>query len=110
VAGPFTKSPLQWNGYTFLDRFLIDGGTALALVLVAATGLLAGYLWSRARAGATLAIVIYAASVPSLVFAYRQNLLAQATVVAVIGVALLFLARALSGLKATFLGAARWTA
>jgi oligosaccharide repeat unit polymerase len=108
VTGPFTKVPLQWNGYTFLDRFLIDGGTALALVLVAATGLLAGHLWTRARAGATLAIIMYAVSVPSLVFAYRQNLIAQATVVAVIGVALLSLARVLPGFRA-IARRARWT-
>jgi oligosaccharide repeat unit polymerase len=109
VTGPFTKSPLQWNGYTSLDRFLIDGGTALALALVAVLGLLAGYLWARARAGSTAAVIIYAVSVPSLVFAYRQNLIAQATVVAVIGVGLLLLGRLLSGFRAMLTRPAGWT-
>jgi oligosaccharide repeat unit polymerase len=96
VAGPFTSIPLQWNGYTFLDRFLIDGGTALSLVLVAITGLIAGYLWARARAGSAVSILVYAASVPSLVLAYRQNLIATVAVAAVIAIALLLLARPLA--------------
>jgi hypothetical protein len=98
VAGPFTKSPLRWNGYTFLERFLIDGGTALTLVLVAATGLLAGYCWARARAGSAAGIVIYAISVPALIGAYRQNLIEFVVVAAVIAVVLLVTGRLLSRL------------
>jgi hypothetical protein len=95
VAGPFTKSPLQWNAYTFLDRFLIDGGTALTLVLVAITGVLAGYFWARARAGSAAGIMIYALSVPALVAAYRQNLIELVLLASLVGVGLLLLARLL---------------
>lgn len=102
VAGPFTMAPLQWNAYTFLDRFLIDGGTALALVLVALTGALAGYLWARARAGSMIAIVLYAVSAPALVFAYRQNLIELSFVASVVGAALLLAARLLARLRNGF--------
>jgi hypothetical protein len=95
VAGPFTKAPLQWNAYTFLDRFLIDFGTALALVLVAGTGLLAGFFWSRARTGTALGIVVYAIGVPSLFGAYRQNLLEIVGLAAVTAAILLLVARGL---------------
>jgi hypothetical protein len=101
VAGPFTKAPLQWNAYTFLDRFLIDGGTALSLVLVALTGVLAGYWWARARAGSTVAIIVYAISAPALVFAYRQNLLELAFLASLLGAGLLQVARLLSRFRAT---------
>lgn len=96
VTAPFTRAPLQWNAYTFLDRFLIDGGTALSLVLVVATGALAGALWARARAGGTIAILLYAVSAPALVFAYRQNLIELVLLAAILAVALLLLARLLS--------------
>ncbi len=96
VTAPFTRAPLQWNAYTFLDRFLIDAGTALSLVLVAITGALAGFLWARARAGRTIAILLYAISAPALVFAYRQNLIELVLLAGVVAVALLLLARVLS--------------
>jgi hypothetical protein len=96
VAGPFTKAPLQWNAYTFLDRFLIDGGTALTLVLVAITGVLAGYFWARARAGSASGVLIYAISVPALVAAYRQNLLELVFLASLLSVGLLLLGRLLS--------------
>jgi hypothetical protein len=99
VTGPFTKAPLQWNAYTFLDRFLIDGGTALTLVLVALTGVTAGYWWARARAGSLAAIILYAISVPALVFAYRQNLLELAFLASLLGAGLLQVARMLSRLR-----------
>ncbi|HWG08650.1 MAG TPA: hypothetical protein VN672_06545 [Solirubrobacteraceae bacterium] len=98
VTAPFTRAPLQWNAYTFLDRFLIDGGTALTLVLVAATGTIAGYLWARARAGATVAILVYSISAPALVFAYRQNLIELVLLAAVLAAVLLLLARVLAPL------------
>lgn len=101
VTGPFTKAPLQWNAYTFLDRFLIDGGTALALVFVAATGLLAGYWWARARAGSATAIIVYAIGVPALVFAYRQNLLELVFLASLLGAGLLQVARLVSRFRAT---------
>jgi hypothetical protein len=85
--------PLQWNAYTFLDRFLIDGGSALALALVAATGILAGFFWARARAGSVLGIVVYAIAVPALVGAYRQNLLELAGLAAITAAILLLAAR-----------------
>jgi hypothetical protein len=106
VAGPFTKPPLQWNAYTFLDRFLIDGGTALTLVLVAITGVLAGYFWARAQAGSTVGIIIYAISVPALVSAYRQNLLEVVLLASLLGVGLLLLARLLWSFR--LLLARRW--
>jgi hypothetical protein len=98
VTAPFTRAPLQWNAYTFLDRFLIDGGTALSLVLVALTGALAGYLWARARAGGTIAILLYAIAAPALVFAYRQNLIELELLAALLAAALLLIARVLSRL------------
>jgi hypothetical protein len=106
VAGPFTKPPLQWNAYTFLDRFLIDGGTALTLVLVAITGVLAGYFWARAKAGSTVGVIIYAISVPALVSAYRQNLLEVVLLASLLGVGLLLLARLLLSFR--ILLARRW--
>ncbi|HEX5225899.1 MAG TPA: hypothetical protein VFW29_12295 [Solirubrobacteraceae bacterium] len=75
VAGQFTALPLQWNAYTFLDRFLIDWGPALTLVLVAITGLIAGFVWALARARSTVGILLYATCAPALVAAYRQNLI-----------------------------------
>lgn len=94
VAGPFTQAPLQWNGYTFLERFLIDFGTALTLVLVAITGVLAGYWWTRARAGSLASTIVYAIGVPVLVAAYRQNLIEIALVASVIGVSVFLLCSA----------------
>ena len=109
VTGPFTKAPLQWNGYTSLERFLIDGGTALALVLVATSGVIAGFSWARARAGSAGGIVIYAIIVPALVAAYRQNLIELVLIAAAIGVGLLLLASLLSGLRDPFVRrAAKW--
>ena len=102
VAGPFTKPPLQWNAYTFLDRFLIDGGTALTLVLVAITGVLAGYFWARARAGSSAGIVIYALSVPALIASYRQNLIELVLLASLLAVGLLLLARVLLSLRMLF--------
>jgi hypothetical protein len=102
VAAPFTKAPLQWNAYTFLDRFLIDAGTALALVLVAITGAVAGYLWARARAGSTVAVLVYAISAPALVFAYRQNLIELVFLASVLGVCLLFAGRLLARSRTSF--------
>jgi hypothetical protein len=75
VTGPFTRQPLQWNAYTFLDRFLIDGGVAITILLTALTGAIAGYFWQRARERSTLGIVLYAMSLPALVGAYRNNLI-----------------------------------
>jgi oligosaccharide repeat unit polymerase len=109
VTGPFTKVPLQWNGYTSLERFLGDGGTALALVLVAVSGLVAGYWWARARAGSAGGILIYAIIVPALVAAYRQNLIELVLVAACISVGLLLLARLLASLRDPFVRrAAKW--
>jgi hypothetical protein len=96
VTAPFTRAPLQWNAYTFLDRFLIDGGSALALVLVALTGVLAGYGWALARQGATIAIVLYAIGAPALVFAYRQNLIELVLLAGVAAAVLLLIARRLA--------------
>jgi oligosaccharide repeat unit polymerase len=95
VAGPFTKAPLQWNAYTFLDRFLIDGGTALSLFFVAATGVLAGYFWARARAGSAADIIVYAIGLSALISAYRQNLLQVVLFSSLLGVGVLLLARRL---------------
>jgi oligosaccharide repeat unit polymerase len=103
VSGPFTKAPLPWNTYTFLDRFLIDGGTALTLILVALTGLVSGYFWTRARAGSAASIIIYAISVPALLGAYRQNLIELVGIAAVVGFGLLLLARMLVRLGAALL-------
>jgi oligosaccharide repeat unit polymerase len=100
VAGPFTRVPLQWNAYTFLDRFLIDGGTALALLLVAGTGVLAGFFWARARARSALGIVVYAIAVPALVGAYRQNLIELAGLAAITAAILLLAARGARRLRA----------
>jgi hypothetical protein len=94
VTGPFTKAPLRWNAYTFLDRFLIDGGTALVLALVAATGTLAGYLWGRARAGSPIGIVVYSLGVPALTAACRNNLLEIVGLASVIAAGILLLAAA----------------
>jgi hypothetical protein len=102
VAAPFTRAPLQWNAYTFLDRFLIDAGTALALVLVAITGAGGGYLWARARAGSTAAVLVYAISAPALVFAYRQNLIELVFLASVLGACLLFAGRLLSRSRTSF--------
>jgi hypothetical protein len=96
VAGPFTKAPLRWNGYTFLERFLLDGGAALTLLMVAVTGVVAGLCWARARAGSAAGIVIYAISVPALIAAYRQNLIEFVLVAAVISAGLLLVATILS--------------
>jgi hypothetical protein len=96
VAGPFTKAPLQWNAYTFLDRFLIDAGPALTLLLVAMTGLFAGYWWARARADSAVCLIVYAIGLPALVAAYRQNLIELLGIAAVIAVCLFLLAKPLS--------------
>jgi hypothetical protein len=101
VAGPFTKAPLRWNGYTFLERFMIDGGTALTLVLVAITGALAGFWWARARAGSATGIVVYAISVPALLAAYRQNLIEIVLIASIIAACLLLAGRLLSGFTAS---------
>jgi oligosaccharide repeat unit polymerase len=95
VAGPFTKAPLPWNTYTFLDRFLIDGGTALTLVLVGITAVFAGYFWGRAIAGSVYGVIVYAITVPALVAAYRQNLVQLVLLSSLLGVALLVAARLL---------------
>jgi oligosaccharide repeat unit polymerase len=89
VAGPFTAAPLRWNGYTFLERYLIDFGTGLTLVLVAITGALAAYLWRRAREGSLASTVIYAISVPALMAAYRQNLIEIVFVASIIALSVL---------------------
>jgi hypothetical protein len=86
VAGQFTALPLQWNAYTFLDRFLIDWGPVLTLVLVAITGLIAGFLWALAGSGSTVGILLYAISAPALVAAYRQNLVELVVIAAVLAV------------------------
>jgi oligosaccharide repeat unit polymerase len=104
VAGPFTKGPLPWNAYTFLDRFLIDGGTALTLLLVAGTGLLAGFFWTRARAGSVIGLITYAIGVPALVGAYRQNLLELVGLAAIVAMILLLLSRPLSRAQIRGLG------
>src|SRR5262249_33782738 len=87
-----------WNAYTFLDRFLIDGGTALALVGVLLTGLLAGGLWARARAGSTVALLVYAIGLPALGAAYRQNLLELVALAAILAVVMLLVGERLSRL------------
>jgi hypothetical protein len=75
LAPPFTQSPLPWNAYTFLGSVIIDGGTALVLVLVALCGLLIGVIWSLHRSRNTYGTLVYAFVVPALVWAYRQNML-----------------------------------
>jgi hypothetical protein len=95
VAGAFTKAPLAWNAYTFLDRFLIDGGTALTLVLVGITAVLAGYFWGRARAGSVYGVIVYAITAPALVAAYRQNLFQLVLLSSLLGVGLLVAGRLL---------------
>src|SRR5262249_55638526 len=95
VAGTFTSAPLPWNAYTFLDRFLIDGGVGVTLLLVLVTGLVSGYLWARARARTTLGILLYAVAVPALVGAYRQNLIELVALAALITVFLLLASRRL---------------
>jgi hypothetical protein len=74
-APPFTQAPLPWNAYTFLGSLLVDGGTALVLVLVGLCGALLGALWSLHRSGSAYGTLAYAFAVPALVWAYRQNLL-----------------------------------
>ncbi|MGC2373509.1 MAG: O-antigen polymerase [Solirubrobacteraceae bacterium] len=74
-APPFTGPPLPWNAYTYLDDFLLDGGRALAWLLVAIMGVMAGLAWSFARLRNHYGAIAYAFSVPVLIFSYRQNLL-----------------------------------
>lgn len=93
VAGTFTSAPVPWNAYTFLDRYLIDGGVAITLVLVAITGGVAGWLWALARARRTIGVLVYAITVPALVGAYRQNLIELVAIAAVIALALVLGAR-----------------
>jgi hypothetical protein len=99
VAGPFTRGPLSWNAYTFLDRFLIDVGPAATLLLVALVGVLAGYLWTRARAGSTLGILMYAIAVPGLVGAYRQNLIELLALAGIVVVIMLAVGRLLARIQ-----------
>jgi oligosaccharide repeat unit polymerase len=96
VTGAFTKRPLQWNAYTVLDRLLIDGGTALTLMFVAIIGTLVGYLWRRARAGSTIAILVYAMATPALLAAVRNSLFVLVVHSAAIAAVLLGIARVLS--------------
>jgi SAM-dependent methyltransferase len=108
VAGPFTRIPLQWNGYTFLERFLIDFGTGLTLVLVAITGALAAYLWRRAREGSVANVIVYAISVPVLVAAYRQNLIEIGLVASVIAVSVFVLCSAVLATAGASQARSRW--
>jgi oligosaccharide repeat unit polymerase len=104
VTGPFTSVPLSWNGYTFLEKPLLDGGTALALVLVAIVGLMAGFVWSFARGGSMVGVIVYAISLPALVAAYRQNLVELVVVTSIIALAVYLLARILSDVAAPLAG------
>jgi oligosaccharide repeat unit polymerase len=95
VAGPFTKAPMPWNAYTFLDRYLIDGGTALSLLFVVATGAFAGYFWARARARSAADMIVYAIGLSALVSAYRQNLIQVVFFASLLSIGVLLLARRL---------------
>ncbi|MGH2912829.1 MAG: O-antigen polymerase, partial [Solirubrobacteraceae bacterium] len=75
AAPPFTGPPLQWNAYTYLDAFLLDGGRALVILPVALLGLFVGIAWGAVRRRSYYGILAYAFCVPILVFSYRQNLL-----------------------------------
>jgi oligosaccharide repeat unit polymerase len=75
AAPPFTGPPLQWNAYTYLDAFLLDGGKAAAVLPVAILGLFVGFAWRAARRRSYYGIIAYAFCVPVVVFSYRQNLL-----------------------------------
>jgi hypothetical protein len=79
-----------------LDRLLIDGGTALTLMFVAIIGTLVGYLWRRARAGSTIAILVYAMATPALLAAVRNSLFVLVVHSAAIAAVLLGIARVLS--------------
>lgn len=96
VAGPFTKAPVPWNAYTFLDRYLIDGGTALCLLLVSATGAFAGYFWARARARSAPDIIVYAIALSALISAYRQNLIQVVFFASLFSVGVLLVSRRLA--------------
>ena len=90
-APPFTGIPLPWNAYTYLDNFLLDGGKALTLVLVALTGLLTGLAWSFARRHNRYGAIAYAFSVPVLIFSYRQNLMDTFVIYALVAMGLLWI-------------------
>jgi oligosaccharide repeat unit polymerase len=96
VTGPFTRVPLQWNAYTALDRFLIDGGTALVLVFVLITGILAGSVWALARRGSVAGILVYSLAVPALIAADRNNLLELVGISAVLAFGTVLFARTIS--------------
>ena len=100
VAGQFTALPLQWNAYTFLDRFLIDGGVIVTLLLVGLTGAVVGYLWQRALRGSLHGTVLYAISAPALVAAYRQNLIELVALAAIATLVLLLCASRLARVEA----------
>ena len=56
---PFTGRPAQWNTYSGLDTPLLDGGFILAIPIMAAFGLLAGFIWQAAATGRLGAVVLY---------------------------------------------------
>jgi oligosaccharide repeat unit polymerase len=90
LAPAFTRSPVPWNAYTFLGTLLNDGGTALVLVLAGLCGVLFGVIWSLHRR-ATYGTLLYAFSIPVLVWAYRQNLLDVQMDAAVLAIGLAWL-------------------
>lgn len=98
-APPFTGSPLPWNAYTYLDDFLLDGGKALTLMLVALTGLLAGLAWSLARRHSHYGVVAYAFSAPVLIFSYRQNLVDSFVTYALMAMLLLWISTRFAPLR-----------
>ncbi|MGH2957571.1 MAG: hypothetical protein ACRDL6_11330 [Solirubrobacterales bacterium] len=87
----FTGPPLRWNLYTGLDLPIRDGGTALALPIVALAGLAFGWLWSTARGGSTFALVAYAISGPTLLFSGNQFGFVYPHILGAIAIALLLL-------------------
>ena len=99
---PFTASPLPWNTYTFLDAPLIDFGVILGPLLVVLFGVAVGGLWAGARKRVLAAQAAYGIVAAGLVFAGRQNLMAEMIVWSTLSAALLALAWAMVVLDSNY--------
>ena len=69
----FTAAPLEWNTYTALDAPVLDAGPVIAVLIVAALGLLAGVVWAGARDGSPIMAVLYAVVGTATVSSVIQN-------------------------------------
>ena len=69
----FTSQPLSWNTYTALDAPLLDGGLAMALLIVAIFGGLVGGAWRLARQGRPGGVVCFAVLGTAALFSTTQN-------------------------------------